>query len=270
MKKIRLSTILAISLIVAFGCRKEQPVSTKDGGKPAVNRNDDGSHGHDVGPHGGPLAEWGDGEYHAEFTVNHDSREATVYILGPDAQQPAPIDADRVLLSMQNPRVQVELRPLPRASDEKGGSHRYVAKHDVFATERQFAGSISAVINGKPYIGEFQEKQHEGGHGTSTVVDPKETALFLTPGGAYTAADIRANGGVVPSVKYKGFKSSHDFKPKSGDRICPITLTKANEKLTWIVNGKPYEFCCPPCLEEFVQMAKERPSELKDPEAYVK
>ena len=38
----------------------------------------------------------------------------------------------------------------------------------------------------------------------------------------------------------------------------------------WIVGGKPYEFCCPPCVDEFVKMAKETPGDIKEPETYKK
>jgi YHS domain-containing protein len=270
MKRIPLSAIVSMALVVVAGCNRDQAGVSNKTDAPAAQGAASKDHGHEVGPHGGPLVEWGEGEFHAEFTVDHNTREATIYILGADAKQPKPITTDKVLLSIKQPLMQLELKPLPHAGESDGLSSRYVARHDVFATERSFAGSISAVVNGKPYIGDFQEKEHEGGHGTGASVDAKEAALFLTPGGVYTDADIKANGGVVPSIKYKNFKSAHDFKPKRGDKICPITLTKANDKLTWVVNGKTYEFCCPPCLEEFVQMAKERPTELKDPAQYVK
>jgi YHS domain-containing protein len=49
-----------------------------------------------------------------------------------------------------------------------------------------------------------------------------------------------------------------------------VTLTKANPKCAWIVGGKTYEFCCPPCVDEFVKTAKEQPAEIKEPEDYVK
>ena len=35
-------------------------------------------------------------------------------------------------------------------------------------------------------------------------------------------------------------------------------------------DGKTYEFCCPPCVDEFVRMAKETPDQIKAPEMYVK
>ena len=94
--------------------------------------------------------------------------------------------------------------------------------------------------------------------------------LFLTPGGKYTAADIEANGRRTGAQKFANFSPKHDLKPKPGDTICPITLTKANPACSWIIGGKTYEFCCPPCVEEFVQIAKDRPDEIEEPEAYVK
>ena len=92
----------------------------------------------------------------------------------------------------------------------------------------------------------------------------------MTAGGKYTDADIKANGGVTATQKFKGVPSSHDMFPKEGDRICPVTKTKANPKFTWIVDGKSYQFCCPPCVDEFVTMAKERPEEMKSPDDYIK
>ena len=34
--------------------------------------------------------------YHVEFTVNHDKKEATVYILGANAKTPSPIKAEKI------------------------------------------------------------------------------------------------------------------------------------------------------------------------------
>ena len=102
------------------------------------------------------------------------------------------------------------------------------------------------------------------------IVNADEQKLYLTPGGKYTVADIKANGNVTASVKFQGFMSAHDMHPKAGDKICPVTMTKANPKCTWIVDGKAYEFCCPPCVDEFVKLAKETPDEIKEPGEYVK
>ena len=98
--------------------------------------------------------------------------------------------------------------------------------------------------------------------------DPQAT-LFLTPGGRYTEADIKKNGRKTVAQKYPDFMAEHDTKPKPGARICPITNTKANPKLTWVVGGKKYQFCCLPCVAEFVKKAKTNPKAIKDPSAYV-
>ncbi len=265
----RIGVVLILGLAIITGCNKKEAGHTKgESPAPPANKSDD--HDHVTGPHDGPLAEWGGGEYHAEFTVNHEAQEATVYILGADAKKPVAIAAATIRLSINNPRFQVELKAAPQDGDPAGKSSRFVGKHEHFGKEQMFEGTISGTMNGKPYAGEFKEKEHAGGHGKSAAPDPREVAVFLKPGGAYTEADIAANGRVVPSVKYKGFKASHDIKPKAGDRLCPVTLTKSNDKLTWVVGGKTYEFCCPPCLEEFVQLAKDSPGELKNPEDYVK
>ena len=102
------------------------------------------------------------------------------------------------------------------------------------------------------------------------VVDSDEQKLYLTPGGLYTEADIKANGNLTASQKFKGFRASHDLKPKPGDKICPVTLTKSNPECTWIVGGKKYEFCCPPCVDEFLTQAKSNPELVKKPEDFIK
>jgi hypothetical protein len=109
----------------------------------------------------------------------------------------------------------------------------------------------------------------------SRVVEPDppsaaERRLYLTPGGRYTAADIAINGPILPAQRFRGIESMHDMHPQPGDRLCPITGTRASPRFTWIVGGKAYQFCCPPCIEEFVRQAKERPRTIHPPEYYVK
>ena len=77
----------------------------------------------------------------------------------------------------------------------------------------------------------------DGSHSETTSAMPsgrdseEERELFLTPGGVYTQADIDANGGVPPSVKYKAFRAQHNMFPKKGQRICPITNTLFQAKI---------------------------------------
>jgi len=98
---------------------------------------------------------------------------------------------------------------------------------------------------------------------------PFERDLFLTPGGLYTRDDIHANGNVVPSAKLKGISWPHDDALKAGDKVCPVTANKADSRCSWIVNSKTYEFCCTPCLDKFVKLAKEHPEKIKEPGEYI-
>ena len=100
--------------------------------------------------------------------------------------------------------------------------------------------------------------------------ESEEQELHLSPGGNYTMTDVVANGRMVPSQKYRGFQARHDYEPVIGDRLCPVTRTKANDSCTWTINGRVYQFCCPPCIDEFVRLAKQDPDRLLPPEAYVK
>jgi hypothetical protein len=100
--------------------------------------------------------------------------------------------------------------------------------------------------------------------------EAEEQELHLVPGGKYTRADVEANGRTVPSRKYRGFQARHEYDPRPGDRLCPVTRTKASPLCTWTVGGRVYQFCCPPCIGEFVRLAKQHPDRILPPEDYVK
>ncbi len=102
------------------------------------------------------------------------------------------------------------------------------------------------------------------------ISDERERMLFQSAQGAYTASDIAANGGELPSEKFRSFVPAHDLQPRPGDRLCPVTRTKGNSDCTWMVGGQIYEFCCPPCIAEFVIKAKQNPEQILPAEAYVK
>ena len=46
----------------------------------------------------------------------------------------------------------------------------------------------------------------------------------------------------------------------SGNKICPVSGEKIDEKSTYEYQGKIYNFCCSSCIEDF----------KKDPEKYIK
>lgn len=280
--------VLLIGLSVV-GCNKPADAPKPEDKKGETPKKD--SHDHGEAPHGGTIIEFG--KSHAEFCVDHGKKQVTVYILSEDLKKNEPIAAAKLLLSIKSPTFQTDLVAAPQDGDPKGKSSRFVATHDNFAKEQEFEGTVSGEIDGKPYLGDFKEEEHKdhkhdkGGkdgkdnkktmkpvddHGRAVAAAPtgKEAAVYLTPGGVYTADDIKANGDTTVSAKYKDLKVSHDIKPVAGDKLCPVTLTKANADLTWVIGGKKYEFCCPPCVEEFVSLAKTKPDEVKAPETYIK
>ena len=97
-----------------------------------------------------------------------------------------------------------------------------------------------------------------------------DRAIFLTPGGAYTASDIKANGNTAPAIRYSGYIPAHEAKVAPGTQVCPISETRPDPALKWVVGGKEYIFCCPPCITEFVQKAKKSPTLIKPPTGYRK
>lgn len=176
MKMTELTATMAILLAPLFvaGCTSEPAVEeagqseastaseeSHDHPHPEDGHNEHGAHGE--GPHGGTLADWGGGAFHVEFTVDHDKQEAVVYVLGDDAKTPAPVAAadGKLLLSVAEPAFQVELQADPQASDPEGSSSRFVGQHENLGKVQEFAGSISAEVDGTPYVAEFEEHPHE-------------------------------------------------------------------------------------------------------------
>ena len=118
-------------------------------------------HGHGSGPHDGTLADWGGGKYHVEFTVDHDKQEATVYVLGSDEKSPSPIKTEKILLSIGDPQLEADLLPVPLEGETDGLSSRFVGKHEKLGIVQEYAGTMTAEIEGTPYTGEFKEEPHD-------------------------------------------------------------------------------------------------------------
>lgn len=157
---------LALALLLSGGCRRDGGTAgkTADGGG---SKKTPGGHVHPhEGPHGGALAEWGAEEFHAEFIVDHDKKEATVYVLDEEVKKPVPIDAPTVTLTLTNvkPKVQIELKPDPQEGDPKGKASRFRGSHETLGTVMEFRGEISATFGGTPYTGTFREEPHKHEH----------------------------------------------------------------------------------------------------------
>lgn len=124
----------------------------------------DHGHSHADAPHGGTLFDWGGGAFHAEFTVDHEKQEATVYILAGDAKTPAPIKSDKLQLTIEDPVTELELLPVPLDGEKDGMCSRFVGKHETIAIVKEFAGTVSGVVVDTPYTGDFKELPHGHEH----------------------------------------------------------------------------------------------------------
>lgn len=117
-----------------------------------------------VGPHKGPVAEWGEEEYHLEIVADRKTGEVTVYVYGDHNDlhkgTSAAIDAKSLSISLKttDPATTIKLEPKPAKDDPKGRSSVFVGKNDAFKTDKKLIGTIGGKVGIKPYSGEFKQK----------------------------------------------------------------------------------------------------------------
>jgi len=161
-----IGVFLALSLIA--GCSKGPSAAPASGESHAHEE-----HGHaDEGPHGGHIIELGTEQYHVELTHEAETNRVGIYLLGSDAQTPAPIDAHSVMINVRvegNPEQYI-LPAVPQPGDPSGKSsyfelvseplHKIVAgQSDSKATAR-----LSIDIEGKRYSGLIETAAHDHDH----------------------------------------------------------------------------------------------------------
>jgi hypothetical protein len=228
-------------------------------------------HEHPPGPHGGivVLLNGEDGHYHAEGVVDADG-VLTMYTLAADPGRPEQVNAQLLTARVRREGAAeaktLELMPLPRLSDDEGKkTSRFATLLPEDLKKSKLLVSVAQItIAGAPFSLDLPVD------GTAPHPDSEDDDLFVTPGGKYTAEDVRANGRRTAGSKYRGFRTSHELHPRSGDRWCPVSRARASAACTWVVAGRSYEFCCPPCIAEFLRRAKDAPLSVKDPDEYVK
>lgn len=216
----------------------------------------------------------GDDEYHVEVVLATDSK-LYLFVLGADETLVQTVVAEPLPALMKGSgdtaAVEVTFTPSPQPGDSPGSTSRFVVAVPVTITTRPLELTVPNLCVGEKRF-RFTTPVGPADHVAempAKVTDDEEERLYLTPGGVYTDADIAANGRRTASAKFKGFRAKHDSHPKAGDRLCPVTDTKANPDCSWVVGGKTYTFCCPPCVDEFVKQAKEKPESIRRPEEYV-
>ncbi|QEG39299.1 hypothetical protein [Roseimaritima ulvae] len=171
---IPLMIVAASCLIASLGCKPSSPPTEE--APPQFSAADDhghdhphddstdhsmAGHGHGAGPHDGTVGDWGGGKYHVEFTVDHDQQQATVYVLGSDEKTATPIDAESIELSIVDPPMQVTLAAQPQEGDPEGESSRFVGTHEKLGVVKEYAGTMTGVVDGTPYTADFAEQAHD-------------------------------------------------------------------------------------------------------------
>jgi hypothetical protein len=230
-------------------------------------------HDHPPGPHGGAVvAVDQSNDYHAEAAIGSDGR-LRLYTFGRLVLEPAPIASDYLCASVRlhesDADYPVMLRAEPPNGDTPGTSSRFAGRVPPDARRghaRLVVWSLPA--GGGRFRFEVSVPVLEQNVADFDRVIAEEAALYATPGGRYVADDIRANGPLVASIKFRGERPEHRHDAKVGGFLCPVSGLRANDRFNWVVGGQRYSFCCPPCIDEFVRAAKERPAELREPNFY--
>lgn len=271
-----------VGAFVVAGCNR--PSSTPTSSIPAesipakstASDARDGEHEHKPTAHGGIIVPIGRDNYHAEAVFEKDG-VIRFYTLGQDESKVIEVEANP-LTAYAKAEGGIEatsfvFKAEPQLGDSKGKTSQFVGELPRDLRGKKVEVTIPTIrIGGERFRVGFSSTPvaHEDAAMPTKRVSDDERKLYLTPGGKYTEADIKANGGAVASVKFKGLKAQHDANPQVGDKLCPISMTKANPQFSWVVNGQTYLFCCSPCVDEFVQLAKDHPDQIKQPGEYVK
>ena len=282
---------VAVSILIGCGAPQESPEqatkletgnSSSDSAKRTESTSepsgeDTNEHGHIPGTHGGIMISLGRDNYHVEAVIDN-SGTIRLYTLGKDESRV--IDIEMQTLNgfiKQDGSVDstaITFEPSPQEGDAPDRTSLFIGTLPTEYLGKKLDVTVPNIrIDGERFRLGFvtgQDDHSDSPEMPDKIADQAERDLYLTPGGRYTLEDIQANGNVTASEKFKGIKSEHDMKPKVGDMLCPISGTKANAKFTWIIDGKAFQFCCPPCIDEYVNTAKMSTEPLPAPETFIK
>ncbi len=254
------------------------PSAAKDSAKTetAPSAAAEGEHGHKDGQHGGIIASLGRDSYHVEAVIENDGT-VRLYTLGADESRVIDVESQvlkgYVKMEGSNDSQPIEFEPAPQEGDAQGRTSLFLAKIPSAMVGQPIEVTVPNIrIDGERFRLGFQSasESHGGADMPAAIGVAEERELYLVAQGRYTQSDVEANGNTIPSIKFKGIRSAHDMNPKVGDKVCPITETKANPNFTWVIDGHSYEFCCPPCIDEFVREAKDSTEPMAGPETFVK
>ena len=259
------STILAAAAVVLA-------VNLVGPGRRVANT-DDGPHDHPPGPHGGAVVAIDrDNRFHAEAVLEAGGR-LHLYTFGRELTEVRPLKARTVCAAVRGQNgadeYAVMLRADPQAIDPPATASQFVGRLPPAMWQDHLRLIVwSLPIDGERFRFEIDSPNLSPDAAATERAIAAESARYTTPGGKYCAADIEANGRLPASQKYRGERPAHNHEPAAGDRVCPVSRLRADPRFVWIVGRGQYQFCCPPCIDEFVMEAKERPDEVREPDFY--
>ncbi len=210
--------------------------------------------------------------FHAEAAFDPGGR-VRLYTFGRELTEVRPVAARTVCAAVRGhdgaDEYAVMLRPEPQDTDPPGTASRFVGRLPPAMWRDHLRLVVwSLLIDGDRFLFEIDASGLPPDPTLTERAAAVEAALYSNPGGKYREEDIRANGAAAASRKYRGERPAHNDKPVAGERVCPVTRSRGDPRFVWLIGGREYRFCCPPCIDEFVATAKERPDEVREPDFY--
>lgn len=122
--------------------------------------------GHDhaeKGPHGGPLLELGDEEYHVEMMVDEKTHTLTLYVLDGEAKAAVATDAKEAVINLKHDGKpeQFKLKAAPLKTDPKGQASCFKLKSEELLEDLHHKNSnprLAIKIKGKSYTAKITLK----------------------------------------------------------------------------------------------------------------
>lgn len=271
----RLGSLSLCGAIIALSssCGRYSAERTAPADAAVTSAPSDVDHDHPQGMMGGVICSIGGDRYHAEAVIEEGGALA-IYTLAHDPTEVQEVQQQALTAYAKREHsgtsTVILLEPDPTPGDRDGMTSRFsgqlpeqLLRDSLYLTVPQLR------IEGERFVLRFKISSPSHGDMPAGVGGREAAELYLTPGGRYTEADIEANGRATAMEKYAGFRAAHDFSPLPGELVCPISRTKANPQCRWIIGGETYFFCCPPCIDEFLVLAKSQPDALLPPQEYV-
>lgn len=104
------------------------------------------------------MGHFGPGHGHFEFTVDHDLKEARIFLLMEDGERPQALPLESLILSIDDPTFTLEMKAVPGKEDRAGFSSSFVGKHYKLGIVREFSGRIEGLLEGRKISGRFKEE----------------------------------------------------------------------------------------------------------------